>query len=1052
MAALLLALVVALTPFLAEHNPVYAQVNMDSSLSNLTLSVGKLDPSFAADAYTYTARVSSRTRSIRVTAIPNFLGSQVKIYTDDSAFSPGSGQSITPADATLSGTTVSLPVGTTHIGIEVTALDNTTTSVYYVAVERISSGASNDATLSEFNLGGNITVSPAFDKDVTSYTALVPNTGPSITVVVVATATDVTNATVGVTSDKDSTIAGNSVNLSVGVNVITAKVTAADLDTTKTYILRVTRAAANASDDARLRSLSLSGITLSPTFDLSENIYTVNVPYRITRTTVRHAVNHSGAMATITSPDDFNALASGHQVFLGVGANPITITVTAENAVDTRIYTVTVTRAAASASGNADLTDLEIGDGTLSPGFNKDVTSYTDLVPNTPATLEVTATAHTAAAPPVVTSNKGSNKVAANTTLDANVATHVVTLDVGANVITIKVTAADLETTKTYTLTVTRAAANASDDAKLSTLTVGGKSVSVSGFDGSDNNGDEAVDYMTGVANGVSSIAISATPNHSGAMVVVKTGVTITETPGGTVDADGMVDLSIGPNNILIEVTAEDGDTVSNYFLVITRAAASASGNADLTDLEIGDGTLSPGFNKDVTSYTDLVPNTPATLEVTATAHTAAAPPIVTSNKGSNKVAANTTLDANVATHVVTLDVGANVITIKVTAADLETTKTYTLTVTRAAANASDDAKLSTLTVGGKSVSVSGFDGSDNNGDEAVDYMTGVANGVSSIAISATPNHSGAMVVVKTGVTITETPGGTVDADGMVDLSIGPNNILIEVTAEDGDTVSNYFLVITRAAASASGNADLTALTLSGITISPAFSANTTMYSADVPVNISATTVTATAGTEGAQATSVVIKSAKDDTLGSDLDDTNVAHITSHSIDLSAGANVITIMVTAQDYETMKTYTVRVVRGEVSDDATLSSLTLSDITLMPAFDPATMMYTAEVEALETTTVEAMTAHPGATVEGTGMRTLTVGENVINVTVTAEDETTETYTVTVTVLMGGTLLDRYDANDNGQIDKDELREAIIHYIGGDIDKAQMRTVIILYITG
>ena len=87
----------------------------------------------------------------------------------------------------------------------------------------------------------------------------------------------------------------------------------------------------------------------------------------------------------------------------------------------------------------------------------------------------------------------------------------------------------------------------------------------------------------------------------------------------------------------------------------------------------------------------------------------------------------------------------------------------------------------------------------------------------------------------------------------------------------------------------------------------------------------------------------------------------------------------------------------------VSSDATLQALTLSGITLTPAFNPGTTAYTAEVEdILETTTVEAMATHPGATVEGTGERTLTVGDNRIRVTVTAEDGTSQTYTVTVTV--------------------------------------------------
>ena len=127
-----------------------------------------------------------------------------------------------------------------------------------------------------------------------------------------------------------------------------------------------------------------------------------------------------------------------------------------------------------------------------------------------------------------------------------------------------------------------------------------------------------------------------------------------------------------------------------------------------------------------------------------------------------------------------------------------------------------------------------------------------------------------------------------------------------------------------------------------------------------------------------------------------------------------------------------KSYTITVYRDATrpARTPTLQSLALSGITLSPAFDPATTAYTAEVEDIEMTTVEAMATHPGATVEGTGMRTLTVGENVISVTVTAEDETTtQTYTVTVTVgVSGRTLLEIYDTNTNGQIDRDEAQRS------------------------
>ena len=88
---------------------------------------------------------------------------------------------------------------------------------------------------------------------------------------------------------------------------------------------------------------------------------------------------------------------------------------------------------------------------------------------------------------------------------------------------------------------------------------------------------------------------------------------------------------------------------------------------------------------------------------------------------------------------------------------------------------------------------------------------------------------------------------------------------------------------------------------------------------------------------------------------------------------LSEGENTISVTVTAEDGTSQETYTVMVtVTAERSSVATLQALTLSGITLSPAFDSATTEYTAEVEyTVETTTVVAMPTHPGATVEGDG---------------------------------------------------------------------------------
>ena len=132
-----------------------------------------------------------------------------------------------------------------------------------------------------------------------------------------------------------------------------------------------------------------------------------------------------------------------------------------------------------------------------------------------------------------------------------------------------------------------------------------------------------------------------------------------------------------------------------------------------------------------------------------------------------------------------------------------------------------------------------------------------------------------------------------------------------------------------------------------------------------------------------------------------------------------------------------------------SSDATLRTLRLSGLTLVPGFDPATTAYTAEVDTLETTTVEAMATHHAAMVEGTGVRPLVAGENVITVTVTAEDKSTQNYTVAVTVEMGNILLQRYDENRNGRIDRDEAVQAILDYHRGQITRAEAVQVVLFY---
>ena len=127
-----------------------------------------------------------------------------------------------------------------------------------------------------------------------------------------------------------------------------------------------------------------------------------------------------------------------------------------------------------------------------------------------------------------------------------------------------------------------------------------------------------------------------------------------------------------------LDWSMSDGETVT------LRLRETPSDNATLSGLTVNDGSsdlaLSPAFAPDNTSYTayalmavDEVTVTPTTLNPDAT---------IAWLDGNDMALADA---ATAAGHQVALSAGANVIKMKVTAQDGTTTKTYTVTVTRAA-------------------------------------------------------------------------------------------------------------------------------------------------------------------------------------------------------------------------------------------------------------------------------------------------------------------------------------------------------------------------------
>ena len=116
--------------------------------------------------------------------------------------------------------------------------------------------------------------------------------------------------------------------------------------------------------------------------------------------------------------------------------------------------------------------------------------------------------------------------------------------------------------------------------------------------------------YTAAVANNVTSVTVTPVPNNLNATITVN-GTTV---PGATMS--GSINLAVGANTITTVVTAQDGVTVITYTVTVTRAAST---NANLSDLTVSNGVLSPAFTTGATSYAVTVGAGLASMTVTPT-------------------------------------------------------------------------------------------------------------------------------------------------------------------------------------------------------------------------------------------------------------------------------------------------------------------------------------------------------------------------------------------------------------------------------------------------
>lgn len=229
-------------------------------------------------------------------------------------------------------------------------------------------------------------------------------------------------------------------------------------------------------------------------------------------------------------------------------------------------------------SSNADLSGLTLSSGNLSPAFAANTTDgYTSSVANSVSSLALTPTLSDGNAT-VTASVYNSEGTYGPIDLNGSAAGSL-PLSVGVNTIKVVVTAQD-GTTKTYTITVTRAS---SSNADLNGLTLSSGTLSPA-FTAGTTDG-----YTSSVANSVSSTTVTATVYDSAhatvtASVYNSEGLVtgpITLTSGTASDS---LPLSVGINTIKVVVTAQDG-TTQTYTVTVTRASSSWTGSPGSTDI-----------------------------------------------------------------------------------------------------------------------------------------------------------------------------------------------------------------------------------------------------------------------------------------------------------------------------------------------------------------------------------------------------------------------------------------------------------------------------------
>ncbi len=864
----------------------------------------------------------------------------------------------------------------------------------------------NPPDLSGLSLSSG-TLSPSFDPAITTYSASVPNTVSSITVTP-------TSADTGASITVNSSDASKPIPLVVGSNAITVVVTAPNGLSAKTYTVTVTCRPS-------LSALVPSSGTLNPAFDAATTSYAVCVPYATTSMTITPTVTGTTATLKVNGVAVTSGTASA-SLPLAIGISTITVLVTAQDGITTQTYTIAVLRPGVV---NANYTSAGVVPVSF-PCYNatgNTVNLSLGFAPPTGTNL-------------TVVNNTGLGFITgrfSNLTQG-----QVMNLSYGG---------------KSYSFVVNYYGGTGNDlvlQWAYQNLAAWGYN-----YDGELGNGNTSqstvpvtVTASSGALQDKSVVAVSTGASHSLALCSDGTVASWGLNTNGQLGNDGTSQSTV-PVTVTTLSGALQGKTVvsvaagGHHSLALCSDGTVASWGLN-SNGQLGNGNTSQS-TVPVAVTISGVPATRIVIAISAGASHSLAlcsdGTVVTWGLNTNGQLGNgTTAQSTVPVMVTTFSgalLGKTVIAVSAGASH-SLALCSDGTVTAWGNNGSgqlgnnSQATYSNVPV---PVTQSGV----ITGKKVVSVAAGGAhslalcsdgtvtawgyNGFGELGNNNTTNRSAPVLVTQSGVfsgkTVVSIAAGyyhnlALCSDGTVaawgyngDGELGNNSTTNRITPVlvttsgimAGQTVvsiaagGSHSLVL----ASVQNSPDLSGLSLSSGTLSPAFDPATISYSTSVSSSVSSITVTPTSANNGA---SIIIKGSP-----------TISGLASQPITLVMGDNPITIVVTAPDGVTKKTYTVTVT--QVSNVSTLSNLVMSTGTLAPPFDQATIGYSASVLSSATSiTVTPTSADNGASISVNGFPVisglasktipLVVGVNAITIVVTAPDGvTTTTYTVTVT---------------------------------------------------